>query len=168
MDLDSCIRILSDQEKVFSHILNSTNDETFGLNYEEKAKIMQWVQYSFKIQEKKTLHDKYAAEVNSYLSNKTFITGNSLTIADCAVGIALHQFLGGLTITPEIQWELCNLVRWFSLVQSSQSWKQPQIEFFRKPIYCWPKFYPTKLPVSLLQNKVFLNGLLLINDKDLS
>ena len=55
---------------------------------------MQWVQYSFKIQEKKTLHDKYAAEVNSYLSNKTFITGNSLTIADCAVGIALHQFLG--------------------------------------------------------------------------
>ena len=56
--------------------------------------IMQWVQYSFKMQEKKIPIDRFAEEINNFLATKTFMVGNSITLADLAVALAIHNYLG--------------------------------------------------------------------------
>lgn len=55
---------------------------------------MQWVQYSFRIQDKKIPIDRFAEEINNFLATKTFMVGNSITLADLAVALAIQTYLG--------------------------------------------------------------------------
>ncbi|KAL5249105.1 hypothetical protein ACHWQZ_G018067 [Mnemiopsis leidyi] len=137
MDIGSCCKLISckDSSSVYKYIVNSSGDALCGINTEEKAKIIQWVQYSFRIQDKKIPIDRFAEEINNFLATKTFMVGNSITLADLAVALAIQTYLGTLHITPEIQWELSSLVRWYNLIQSSNSWTQPQIDSIAYPDY---------------------------------
>jgi len=55
--------------------------------------ILQWVQYSYKMGETKVPTERYAEELNSYLANRTFMSGSNLTVADVAIATAVHSFL---------------------------------------------------------------------------
>jgi len=131
-NLEACVNLVQKQNKedILKNVLAGKCHILSGKSQEDKVQIYQWVEYAESMSSHKLT---YAEEVNSYLASRTFIVGHSITAADVVMAAALQPFIKSLHITPETQWELCHLVRWFQLIQHLLN--TSQISYFRKVLY---------------------------------
>ncbi|XP_033738559.1 eukaryotic translation elongation factor 1 epsilon-1-like [Pecten maximus] len=109
-----------------------------GATSEEKAAIDQWLEYRVTRIDRST-QDKDVSntlkELNHYLTDKVYVMGNSLTLADILLYNGLVKGMGSLTFYEKET--LMNLSRWFDNIQHQTAVRQSLelVHFQRNQLY---------------------------------
>ncbi|XP_069127170.1 eukaryotic translation elongation factor 1 epsilon-1-like [Argopecten irradians] len=109
-----------------------------GATPEEKAAIDQWLEYRVTRIDRSTL-DKDVTnnlrELNQYLTDKVYVMGNSLTLADILLYNGLVRVMGSLSFYEKESF--MNLSRWFDNIQHQTAIRQSLelVHFQRNQLY---------------------------------
>ncbi|KAI3639616.1 hypothetical protein MIR68_002310 [Amoeboaphelidium protococcarum] len=129
---------LTDPVAKMQYLLAGTANETLlGTNNGDRAGVHQWINYSLSTIAEAAANNDVGAQkqwstfVNEWLQFRTFMVSNHVTLSDYVVYVYAHDYLAKTTDKRRV--EICNLVRWFDLIQNQQWSRQylqlPLIEF---------------------------------------
>ncbi|XP_077498068.1 aaRS-interacting multifunctional protein 3 isoform X1 [Amblyomma americanum] len=110
-----------------------------GKDAQERALIQQWLEYVAVRCEGGSLPLDTAHEIlqelNSYLADRCFFVGVSLTLADVFLYYSLHPTIASLSFKEKEKY--CHLCRWFDLVQHQDGLRQnlPLVVFSKTRLY---------------------------------
>ncbi|GAB1609140.1 eukaryotic translation elongation factor 1 epsilon-1-like [Argonauta hians] len=108
---------------IAKHLTRTSNQQALlGRTPAEQAFVDQWLEYMSLNLDGKT--DKYSGlqDLNSYLSDRVFIAGNSTTLADLLLFFVLHQTMSELTFQEKEKF--LHLSRWYDNLQYQYNFQE--------------------------------------------
>lgn len=111
-----------------------------GNTPQERAEIQQWLEFVVvniceESNQTKEPTKLVLEELNSYLKDRTYFVGSTLTLADIFFYYSLHSHLAALTFQEKEKY--LHLSRWFDLVQHHKGLRQnlSLVMFSKTPLY---------------------------------
>ncbi|XP_074127359.1 eukaryotic translation elongation factor 1 epsilon-1 [Sminthopsis crassicaudata] len=124
---------------IAAHLVKQANKEhLLGSTAEEKAVVQQWLEYRVtRIGGHSSKEDirTMLKDLNSYLEDKVYLTGNNFTLADILLYYGLHRFIVDLTFQEKEKY--LNVSRWFSHIQHYPGIRQhlSNVVFIKNRLY---------------------------------
>ncbi|XP_070555643.1 eukaryotic translation elongation factor 1 epsilon-1-like [Ptychodera flava] len=124
---------------ITKYLAQKANKQTLlGTSAEQKAAISQWLEY--RVTQVDRCHNRedvktVLKELNFYLRDRVYMSGNQFTIADLLLYYGLHSIVSQLTMQE--RQKFMNLSRWFDNVQRYPSIQQhlTQLVFPKNILY---------------------------------
>uniref|UniRef100_A0A8C5LRN8 Eukaryotic translation elongation factor 1 epsilon-1 n=1 Tax=Leptobrachium leishanense TaxID=445787 RepID=A0A8C5LRN8_9ANUR len=113
-------------------------EELLGASIEEKAIVQQWLEYRItridRLSSKEDIR-RILEDLISYLEDKVYLAGNTITLADILIYYGLHPLMADLSIQEKETY--INVSRWFSHIQHYPGIRQhlPSLIFIKTRIY---------------------------------
>ncbi|XP_014780981.1 eukaryotic translation elongation factor 1 epsilon-1 [Octopus bimaculoides] len=108
---------------IAKHLTRTSNQQVLlGKTPAEQAFVDQWLEYMILNLDAKT--DKYSSlqDLNSYLSDRVYMIGNCITLADLLLFFALHQTMSELTFQEKEKF--LHLSRWYDNLQYQYNFRE--------------------------------------------
>ncbi|KAH0617933.1 hypothetical protein JD844_016707 [Phrynosoma platyrhinos] len=104
-------------------VKQAKKEQLLGSTAEEKAMVQQWLEY------------RVTQDLNSYLEDKVYFTGNNFTLADILLYYGLHHIIADLTVQEKEKY--LNVSRWFNHIQHVPGIRQhlSSIVFIKNRLY---------------------------------
>ncbi|XP_020652792.2 eukaryotic translation elongation factor 1 epsilon-1 [Pogona vitticeps] len=119
-------------------VKQAKKEQLLGSTVEEKAIVQQWLEY--RVTQVDTQSSKediriILKDLNSYLEDKVYFTGNSFTLADILLYYGLHHIIAELTVQEKEKY--LNVSRWFNHIQHYPGIRQhlSTIVFIKNRLY---------------------------------
>lgn len=104
---------------IATHLVKQANKEhLLGSTAEEKAIVQQWLEFRVtRVDGHSSKEDTQTLlkDLNSYLEDKVYLAGHSITLADILLYYGLHRFIVDLTVQEKEKY--LNVSRWFCHIQ---------------------------------------------------
>ncbi|BFZ16977.1 hypothetical protein BsWGS_20016 [Bradybaena similaris] len=117
--------------------LQRTSTEFRDVSLEDRMLVEQWLEYRLYIESLQDAESEHAVlqELNSYLQDKVYFVGHSLTVADILLYHSLHRVFKHLSFHAKEKF--INVSRWFDNVQHERRLRQSLtlLPFVRSPLY---------------------------------
>ncbi|CAG5120607.1 unnamed protein product [Candidula unifasciata] len=117
--------------------LQRTSAEFRDVSLEDRMQVEQWLEYRLYIESLQDVESERAVlqELNSYLQDKVYFVGHSLTVADILLYHSLHRVFKHLSFHDKERF--INVSRWFNNVQHDRRLRQSLtlLPFVRSPLY---------------------------------
>ncbi|XP_044311604.1 eukaryotic translation elongation factor 1 epsilon-1 [Varanus komodoensis] len=119
-------------------VKQAKKEQLLGSSTEEKAKVQQWLEYRVTQIDKQSSKEDIKVilkDLNSYLEDKVYITGNNFTLADILLYYGLHHIIADLTVQEKEKY--LNVSRWFNHIQHYPGIRQhlSSIVFIKNRLY---------------------------------
>ncbi|XP_077209276.1 eukaryotic translation elongation factor 1 epsilon-1 [Paroedura picta] len=119
-------------------VKQAKKDQLLGSTAEEKAIVQQWLEYRVTQVDKQSSKEETKTilkDLNSYLEDKVYVTGNNFTLADILMYYGLHHIIAALTIQEKEKY--INVSRWFNHIQHYPGIRQhlSSIVFIKNRLY---------------------------------
>ncbi|CAG5115586.1 unnamed protein product [Candidula unifasciata] len=123
------------------------------VSLEDRMQVEQWLEYRLYIESLQDVESERAVlqELNSYLQDKVYFVGHSLTVADILLYHSLHRVFKHLSFHDKERF--INVSRWFNNVQHDRRLRQSLtlLPFVRSPLYSGTSSHSTQVCVSSRQ-----------------
>ncbi|XP_054840688.1 eukaryotic translation elongation factor 1 epsilon-1-like isoform X2 [Eublepharis macularius] len=99
-------------------VKQAKQDQLLGSTAEEKAIVQQWLEYRVTQVDNQSSKEEsriILKDLNSYLEDKVYVTGNNFTLADILMYYGLHHIIADLTVQEKEKY--LNVSRWFNHIQ---------------------------------------------------
>ncbi|CAG5115279.1 unnamed protein product, partial [Candidula unifasciata] len=117
--------------------LQRTSAEFRDVSLEDRMQVEQWLEYRLYIESLQDVESERAVlqELNSYLQDKVYFVGHSLTVADILLYHSLHRVFKHLSFHDKERF--INVSRWFNNVQHDRRLRQSLtlLPFVRSLLY---------------------------------
>uniref|UniRef100_A0A8D0L5Q7 Eukaryotic translation elongation factor 1 epsilon-1 n=1 Tax=Sphenodon punctatus TaxID=8508 RepID=A0A8D0L5Q7_SPHPU len=124
---------------IATHLVKQAKKEQLlGSNAEEKAIVRQWLEYRVTQIDGQSNKDDIRIilkDLNLYLEDKVYVTGNNFTLADILMYYGLHSIIADLTVQEKEKY--LNVSRWFNHIQHYPGVRQhlSNIVFIKNRLY---------------------------------
>ncbi|XP_001514132.1 eukaryotic translation elongation factor 1 epsilon-1 [Ornithorhynchus anatinus] len=124
---------------IASHLVKLANKEhLLGSSAEEKAVVQQWLEFRITQIDGHSNIDAIRTtlkDLNAYLEDKVYFTGNNFTLADILLYYGLHRIIVDLTVQEKEKY--LNVSRWFCHIQHFPGIRQnlSSVVFIKNRLY---------------------------------